>query len=134
MQMVEMHDMVVHVLRRDHQVADDLRVRRHRIVQRVLDRADRGDAMHQRADAADALRKHPGVAWVAAVQDDLDPAHHRARAGGAGDPAIGISFRLDTQMPFDPGHGIDDDSLWSHGVFPIRLSATPLQQAVERHF
>jgi hypothetical protein len=40
--------------------------------QRVLDRADRGDAMNQRANPADALGECPRVAQVASLQDDLD--------------------------------------------------------------
>ena len=34
--------------------------------------------MHQRADAADALREGPGLARIATAQDDLDAAHHGA--------------------------------------------------------
>ena len=106
-----MHHMVVHELRRDHQVADQLRVGRHFVFQRVFHRAHRGDAVHQRAHAADALRERPGVARVAAAQDDLDAAHHGAGTGSARDAVVRIGLRLDAQMAFDAGDRVDDDGL-----------------------
>ena len=110
-QVIEMHHMVVHELRRDHQVADQLRVGRHLIFQRVFHRAHRGDAMHQRAHAADALRERPCVARVAAAQNDFDAAHHGAGTGSARDAVVRIGFRLDAQMAFDAGDRVDDDAL-----------------------
>ncbi len=110
-QVVEVHDVVVHVLRADHQVADEVGVGRDLDVERVLDRADRGDGVHQGADAADALREGPGVARVAAPQDDLDAAHHRAGRVGLGDPLSRVDLRLDAQVALDAGDRVDDDPL-----------------------
>jgi hypothetical protein len=109
-QVVEVHHVVVHVLRGDHQVADQLRVGRHAPLQRILHRADRGHAVHQRAHAADALREGPGLARVAPLQDELDAAHHRARAPGAADAAVGRGLGLDAQVALDAGDGVDDDA------------------------
>ena len=105
--MVEMHDMVMHVLCGDHQVADQLRIRRNLVAECILDRAHRSDTMHQRAHTADALRERPGIPRIASAQDDLDAAHHGAAAGRPGD-GIAIHLRFDAQMAFDAGDGIDD--------------------------
>ncbi len=121
MQMVEMHDVVVDVLCADHQVADQLGVGRDADLQRVLDGADRGDGMHQGAHAADALGEGPGVARIASAQDDLDAAHHGAGRVGLLDGAI-LHLRLDAQVAFDAGDGIDDDAL-VHGVTAPRPGA-----------
>ena len=76
-QMIEMHDVVVHL--RSHDVADDVGVlRAWHMRQRVLHRAHRGQRMGAGADAADALGERPGVARVAAAQDHLDAAEHGA--------------------------------------------------------
>ena len=134
--MIEVHDMVVHVLRGDHQVADQLRIGRDRVVERILDRAHRGETVHQGADAADALGKGPGVARVAAAQDDLDTAHHGAGRIGLLDP-VAVHLRLDAQMAFDAGDGIDDDA-FVHEQFLFSGAsragvATSLGQAQHRH-
>ena len=76
--MVEMHHVIVHVLRTDHEIAHQVGVRRHLVSERVFDRPYRSHAVHQRTDTADALRECPGVARVAAAQDDLDAADHGA--------------------------------------------------------
>ncbi len=124
-QVVEVHHVVVHVLRGDHQVADQLRVGRNLVTQRILDRAHRGDAVHQGADAADALGEGPGVARVAALQDQLDAAHHGAGAVGAGDLAVVAAFRLDAQVALDAGDGIDYDSC-VHSCAPRWLRWAPV--------
>ena len=64
-QMVEMHDVVLHVLGAEHQVADQFGVGRNDDAQRVLDGAHRGQGVHGGADAAGALGKRPGVARIA---------------------------------------------------------------------
>ena len=93
-QVIEVHHVVVDVLRADHQVADQLRIRRHVGTDRVLDGANRGHAVHERADAADALRERPGIARIAIPQDDLDTADHRAgRVGLADLVAVHLALR-----------------------------------------
>ena len=80
--------------------------------------------MYQRTHAADALGESPGVARVAAAQDDFDAAHHGAGTGSTGNAAIGIGFRLDAQMPFDTGNRVDDNPVGGCVHLSSRLSAT----------
>ncbi len=132
-QVIEMHDVIVHELRDDHQIADQLCVGGDVVFQGVLDRAHRGDAVHQRAHAADALRERPGIARIAALEDDLDAAHHGAGARRPRDHGA-VEFRLDAQMPFDPRDRIDDDGLRAHGLAPasMRLPATSSSRLLRR--
>jgi hypothetical protein len=129
-QVIEVHHVVVHVLGADHQVADQLRVGGDIDSQRVFYRTYRGDPVHQRADAADALGKGPGVARVAALQDQFDAAHHGAGTPGAGDlPVIG-SFRLDAQVPFDAGdriHHYSCHDLFSMFALGVSQKQTPFR-------
>ena len=117
MQMIKVHDMIVHVLRSDHQIADEIGVCRNLVGERIFDRAHGGYAVHQRADATDALREAPCLTRITPAQDDLDAAHHRARRISRLDRAGSVGFGLDPQMSLDPGDRIDDDAL-CHGSGP----------------
>jgi hypothetical protein len=57
------------------------------------------------------LGKRPSVSWVAPAQDDLDASYHGACGIGFGDLSAGIGFRLDSQMAFDTGDGVNDYAL-----------------------
>jgi hypothetical protein len=116
-QVIEVHHVVVDVLRPVHQVADELGIARDLDAQGVLDRAHRGKAVHEGADPADALREGPGVAGVAAFQDGLDAAHHGPGAVGLGD-VVALHLGLDAQMPLDAGDGVDDDAFTHDGLSP----------------
>jgi hypothetical protein len=120
-----MHHMIVHELRGDHEIADQLSVGGDRVFQRVFNRPHRGDAVDQRTHAADALRESPRIARIAALQNDLDAAHHGAGARRLGDDRA-VELRLDPQMSFDPRDGIDHDGLCAHVALavPVRLAAT----------
>jgi hypothetical protein len=110
MQVVEVHDMVMHILGTDHQVADEVGIGGDLVLEGVLYRADRGETMNQSADATDALREGPGVPGIAALQDGLDPAHHGP--GGIGLRDVGtVHLGLDTQVSLDTGDRIYDDAL-----------------------
>ena len=100
-QVIEMHDVVVHVLRADHQVADEVCVLRNLPAQRIFDGAHRCDAVHQRADTADALREGPCVARVAPAQDDLETPHHGAGAVGLRNAAVCVGGDFNPQVPLD---------------------------------
>jgi hypothetical protein len=117
MQVIEVHDMVMDELGADHQVADQLRIRRDLDTERILHPAHRCNAVYQRADTADALGEGPGIARVAAAQDDLDPAHHRAGRIGRCD-VLPVHLGLDAQMALDAGDGVDDDAL-THGLLSL---------------
>src|ERR1700678_21335 len=125
MQVIKMHDMVVNKLRHDHQIANQLGVRRYFVVQRILNRAHRRNAVNQGADTADALRKRPGIARIAAFENNFDAAHHGTGAGGPGDHRP-IKLRFDPKVSLDPCDRIDDNRLRAHGVLPAssRLLAT----------
>ena len=120
--MVEMHYVVVNVLRADHEVANQLGIRRNLGADGILHGADRCNAVNERAHAADTLCKRPGIPWVAVAKNDLDAAHHRA--GGIGLlNLIAIHLCLDAQMAFDACDRIYDDSS-VHALPSSRFSAT----------
>ena len=64
--------------------------------------------MDRGAHAADPLGESPGIARVAAAQDQLDAAKHRRRRPCLFHGAA-VDFRLDAKMAFDPRDGIDND-------------------------
>src|ERR1039457_6194437 len=79
--------------------------------------------MDRGAHTADALRPDPGLAGIAAAQDQLDPAEHGSRTPGIGHGAT-IDFRFDAQMAFNTGHRVNHDAC--HRLllsFPRRLIA-----------
>ena len=94
-----MHDVVVHILRAGHQIADELRVGRNAVVQRILDGAHGGQAMHKRADAANALGKGPASRGSRPLRISSMPPHHGAGAVSALDGSGAISFGLDAKVP-----------------------------------
>ncbi len=110
-QVVEVHEVVLRVQRRVHQVADDVRVLRDLDAQRILDRAHRGERVDARAHAADALDERPRVARVAALEDHLEAAPHRAGGDRVADDVVLVDVDLDPQVPLDAGDGVDDDAL-----------------------
>jgi hypothetical protein len=64
--------------------------------------------VHGGAHAADALGEGPGVARIAAEEDELDAAEHRRGGPGLLDLAA-VYLGLDAKVTLDAGHGIDDD-------------------------
>src|ERR1035441_3030445 len=75
------------------------------------------------AHAADALRPDPGLARVAAAQDQFDTTEHGSRTPGIGDRTT-IDFCLDAQMAFNTGHRVNYDAChWLLLSFPRRLTA-----------
>jgi hypothetical protein len=79
--------------------------------------------MHRGAHAADALGDGPGVARVAAEQDQFDAAPHLARGPGLLDaPAIHVD--VDTQVAFDAGDRINRYALGHFSVsIPVLVSS-----------
>ena len=67
--------------------------------------------MRAGADAADPLGEGPGVARVAALEDDFDAAPHRAGGDRVADDVVLVDVHLDAQMAFDARDRIDDDAL-----------------------
>ena len=119
-QVVEVHHVVLHVLRAEHQVADQLGVGRHGDAERVFHGPDRRQRVHGGAHAAGALGERPRVARVAALQDDLETAHHRPGAVGVDDLAV-LDFDFDAQVALDPGDGVDDNTIGHDDLLCPRL-------------
>ena len=105
-QMIEVHDEVMHRVRQDDQVADVLGVERNLHLQRVFHRPHRGDGMHRGAHAADALGDGPGVARIAAQQDQFNTAPHLAGRPGLLDAAA-IDIDVDAQVALDTGDRVN---------------------------
>jgi hypothetical protein len=120
---VEVDHVVLHVLRAEHQVADELGVGRHGDPERVLHRADRGEGVDGRADAAGAFGERPGVARVTPLQDDLEAPDHRPGAERVDDFPV-LDLRLDAEMAFDPGDRVDYDAVRHHAPPFLSLPAT----------
>ena len=107
--MIEMHDVIVRLQGELHKVADRVGVLRDLDRQRILDRAHRGKRMGPGADATDALGEGPRVARIAALENHLDAAPHRAGGDGVADDVVGVDIDLDAQVSLDARDGIDDD-------------------------
>ena len=121
-QLVEVHQVVLHVERRIHQVADDVGVLRDLDADGVFDRTDGRESVNAGADAADAFDERPGVAGVTALQNDLEAAPHGAGAHGIDDLAVLINLGLNAKMAFDTGDRIDHDAT---GVSSCRHYSPP---------
>ncbi len=106
-QVIEVDHVILHVLRGEHDVADQLRRGRNGDAQRVLNRAHAGQRVHRGAHAADALGDGPGIARIAADEDLLQAAHHGAGAECVGDDAV-FYHRFNAQVAFNASDRIDD--------------------------
>ena len=78
-QLVEVHDVVVHGVRRDDEIADVLRVLRNLELQRVLHGPHRGNGVDGRADTAEPLGEHPRFAGISSFEDAFDATEHLTR-------------------------------------------------------
>jgi len=110
-QVIEVHQVVVHVQVQLHQVADGVGVLGNLDRQRILDGAHRGQRMGAGAHAADAFGEGPGIARVTALEDDLQAAPHGAGGYRVSDHVLAVEIHLDPQVALDAADGIDDDAL-----------------------
>ena len=106
-----MHEVILRVERRVHQVADGVRVLRDLDAERVLDRAHRSERVDAGAHTADAFDERPRVARIAAFQNHFESAPHRAGGHRVADDVALVDIDLDPQVPLDPRDRIDDDAL-----------------------
>ncbi len=77
-QVIEVDDVILHHLGEEHDVANDFGVLGDLDAESIFDAAHRGQGVNGGADAADAFAEGPGVARVAALEDDLQAAPHGA--------------------------------------------------------
>ena len=103
-----MSHMILNVLRRHDEIAQQPRVGRRHRADGLLDGADRGDGVDGGAHAADPLGERPGIARVTSAQNQLDAAKHRRRRPRLFHGAA-VDFRLDAKMAFDPRDRVDND-------------------------
>ena len=117
-ELIEVHQMVVHVERGIDQVAHDVGVLRDLDPEGVLDAAHGRKGVNARADAADAFDEGPGVARVAALENDLEASPHRAGAHGVGDSSVVAERGLDAQVTLDSGDRVHNNSAFTHSSLP----------------
>jgi len=110
-QVIEMHQMVMHLQRELHDVADRVGVLGDVDLQRVFHRAHRGQCMGAGAHAADALGKGPCIARIAPLQNHLQPAPHGARRHRVADHIAFVEVDLDPHVALDPGYRVDHHAL-----------------------
>ena len=109
LQLVEVHDMVVHEEGSLHEVAHHFGVGRDDDPQCVLHGSHRTQRVYRGAHTAYASHIGPGFARVAVAHDDFDAAHHGAAAERVFDNSI-LYIGFNAQMTLDAGDGVYDDS------------------------
>src|SRR6185312_599032 len=109
MKVIEVHHVVLNVLRPRDDVANDLRVGGNLDAQSVLDGAHRSERMHGGAYAADTLCPDPRLARIAAAEDQLDPAEHGAGAPRVGD-AASVHLGLNAEVALNASDRINNDA------------------------
>ncbi|CAM2154319.1 hypothetical protein PT2222_300024 [Paraburkholderia tropica] len=107
-QVIEVHEVVVHPQRGLHEIADEIRILGNRDAERVLHRAHRRERVRARADAADALDERPRIARIAAAQDHFEAAPHRARGDRVGDDVVAVEIDFAAHVAFDARDRVDD--------------------------
>ena len=108
-QVIEVNDVILHVLGSHHDVADELSGGRNGDAQRALNCTNAGEGMHGGADAANAFGNGPGIARVTALENFLEAANHGAGAESVSDDAV-FHDCLNAQVAFNASNGIDDDA------------------------
>jgi hypothetical protein len=90
--------------------AEQVGVLRDLDAQCVLHRAHAGQRVGAGAHAADALDEGPGVARVAALQDDFEAAPHRAGGHRVADDVVAVEVHLAAHVALDARDRVDDDA------------------------
>jgi len=109
-QVIEVDDVILHHLGEEHDIANDFGVFGNLDAEGIFDAAHGGERVDGGADAADAFAESPGVAGIAALEDDLQAAPHGAGRHGIADVAGVIEHGLDAEMAFDTRYGINNDA------------------------
>src|SRR5208337_1372661 len=109
-QVIEVDDVILHHLGEEHDVANDFGIFGDSDAEGIFDATHGGNRVNGGANAADAFAESPGVARVAALEDDLQAAPHGAGRHGVADVAGVIEHGLDAEMPFNASNGINNDA------------------------
>ena len=121
-ELIEVHQMVMDVKGRIHQVADDVGVFRNLDADCVFHRTYGGQRVNTGTDAADTFHKRPGVTRIAALQNHFQTAPHRARALGVDNDVVFIEHCLHAQVAFNARQRINNDAA---GVLRLCHLASP---------
>ena len=113
-ELIKVHDMVMRVKRRIHQVADDVRVFRDLDPDCVFHATHGRQCVNAGANPANTLNEGPSVTRIATFQNDFEPTPHCAGALGVGNDIIVIDHGLHAQVSFDTRDRIHDDTTICH--------------------
>ena len=105
-EVVEVHDVVLHKLDPLQEVAHNPRIVRDRDTQRIFDCSHGADSMYGRSDSADALSEHPRISRVPPRHDQLDSTEHHPCAPGIPHLAV-LDLRLNAQVPLNAGDRVN---------------------------
>jgi len=94
------NDVILHILRAEHQIANQFRIFGNRNPERVFNTANAGQCMDRCANATGAFRECPGIARIASFQNLFESANHRSGTVGIGNYAV-IDYGFDSQMSFN---------------------------------
>jgi hypothetical protein len=93
-----------------YQVPQDPGIRRHGHAAGFIQSQDRGHAVSDRANPTNPLGDVRGVSRVAADQNVLEAAEKQSACPDVDhllNAVDGIDLNLDSEMAFDPGHGVE---------------------------
>ena len=110
-QVVEVHQVIVHIQVQLHQVADGVGVLGNLDRQRIFHRAHRSQRVRAGTHAADTLGEGPRIARIAAFQDHFQAAPHGAGGHRVADHVVAVQIHFDAQVSFDTAHRIDHHAL-----------------------
>ena len=116
MQMIEMHDVIMHELGGKHQVADNGSIMGQLFINTncVINAADGSKRVHVGADTAGTLGKVLSIAGITPFQDDLQTTEQLRAAADIDDLAV-FDNGFHAKMTFDSGDRVNYDI-----VFPFR--------------
>jgi len=106
MQVIEMDDMILHILNGFNDVADQTGIRRDLDPEGIFDSSHGAECVYSRSNTADALRKCQRIAWIPPLKDNLDATEHGAAAPGFCHHAA-IHFHFNAQVAFNAGDRIN---------------------------
>jgi len=117
--MVEVEDVALEDVGAEDEVADDAAVVGDLVgdAEGRVEGERRGRGVRRGADAADPLGHALRVHGMAAAEEDLEAAEHRAGAPRLLDLAA-VHHHLHPQVAFDAVDGVDDDGSHARGLLP----------------